>query len=179
MLKCQPKVPGPTAASTEIRQVVLHHQCEPDQGRGARVQRDPRRRQRALVPQVRHAPGLTGHAGDKWLQRLQRQHHQGRDLGAVHGPRLAQVQQPMCQSRQRGGPQGVALLPGAAQDRARDRGSDQRRAPIDPTAQVKACACRIPPLAPGAAAVGAALAGKKAVDDFELELSFVLRHVPP
>ena len=101
--------------------VVLHHQREPDQGRGVRVQRDPRGRERARVPQAGHAPGLAGHAGDRRLQRLQRHD----DLGVTSAQCMAhapqEIQRPVGQPRQRGRPQGAEIPPVPVPDRARDR----------------------------------------------------------
>jgi transposase len=80
--------------------------------------------------QAGHAQRLAGHAGDRRLQRLQRPHRQGRDLGAVHGARPEEVQRPVGQPPQRGRPQGAAVPPVPVQDRARDRGPAQQRGPI-------------------------------------------------
>ena len=59
-------------------------------------------------------PGLAGHAGDRRLQRLQRQRPtKGVTSAQCMAHARQQVQRPVGQPRQRGGPQGVAVLPGA------------------------------------------------------------------
>jgi transposase len=52
----QAQAPARRQDAQGLHLVVLHHQRQPDEGGGVRVQRRPQRRERARVPQAEHAP---------------------------------------------------------------------------------------------------------------------------
>jgi transposase len=64
--------------------------------------------------------GRSGENVQQFLK-LDTPHAQGRDLSPMHGAQQAQVQRPVGQPPQRGGPPSTALLPGAVRHRTRNR----------------------------------------------------------
>jgi transposase len=93
----------------------------------------------------------------------------GGDLGAVHGARQEEVPRSVGQPRQRGGAPGAALPREPVPHRARDPRLARRRPPTNTAAQVVSGARRVPALAAGAAAIGAARLGDDEGHRLQLE----------